>query len=62
MEGIDMTNKFSGYRLTTYHGTPFLGTHFSVDKFENAEWSVVKLFTDLQDATEYLNKAIDKVK
>ena len=57
-----MTTKLSGYRVTTYHGTPFLGSHYSVDKYENAEWRVVKLFTDMQDATEYLNKAIDKVK
>ena len=54
-----METSKSGYRLTTYHNTPFLGTHYSVDKFVNYEWCVVKLFTDVQDAVEYLNKSID---
>ena len=54
-----METSKSGYRLTTYHNTPFIGTHYSVDKFVNYEWCVVKLFTDVQDAVEYLNKSID---
>lgn len=54
-----MKTSTSGYRLTTYHNTPFLGTHYSVDKFVNYEWCVVKLFTDIQDAVEWLNKTID---
>lgn len=54
-----MKTSTSGYRLTTYNNTPFLGTHYSVDKFINYEWCVVKLFADMQDAVEWLNKAID---
>ena len=43
------------YRITTYSGTPFLATHYSVDKKIDGTWCVHSLYLRKHMAQDVLN-------
>lgn len=42
------------YRITTYSDTPFVGTHYSVDKKIDGVWTVYKLFLEREVAESFI--------